>query len=183
MATKKTNPDASNDFDRRPPRQMVHIDVDELLYWSHRISEYREYAPEDLESFAKKITPALLSAERQFNLDLANPMERAVLLRVLADLLFDRRKRGRPLYSKKWTGYRLYQLARDCEEVKKDRPKLSDARAAAAIKKRYPERYKDTSSEMMRQRLPEARWYHEENLAKLAEADPPTDYEAEQDFD
>jgi hypothetical protein len=163
---KKTN-DVSKDFERAPPRRKVTIDVDNIHYWSVKIHGLREYYPHTIRSLAKKNTPALLNAAKQFDLDLANPIERAVLLRVLADLLFGpRRKKGRPLHSKKWTGTRLSQLARDCEEVKKDRPKLSDAKAAIIIKKRHPERYEDTSSEMMRQRLPEA-------LAKgLEDTDP-----------
>jgi hypothetical protein len=107
--------------------------------------------------FLQSNTRALLKPAQVFDIDLANPIETAVLLRILALLLFGpRRKKGRPLHIKKWTDARLFQLARDCEEVKKDHPKLSYARAAVAIKRRYPERYGDTSSEMMRQRLPKA---------------------------
>ena len=130
----------------------------EIHYWSYRVDYNREYDPEKFKIFAKQNTRALLKAARQFNIDLANPIETAVLLRILALLLFGpERKKGRPLNSKKWNRLRLTQLAIDCEKIKKDRPRLSDAKAAVVIKRRYPERYEDTSSEMMRQRLPQAR--------------------------
>ena len=164
---KKTSRDVSEDFDRPPPQQMVRIDVDELSYWSSRLYCDRKDAPKDLESFAKKKTTALVEAARFFELDLYSPMDRAILLRVLADILFrPRRKRGRPPNSKKWTATRLSQLACDCEEVKRGRPKLSSARAAGAIKNRYPKRYEHTSSEMIRQRLPQARTRHADILVK-----------------
>jgi hypothetical protein len=55
----------------------------------------------------------------------------------------------------------LLRLAEDRIEVEQEWPKkLSDRKAATEIKKRHPERYKDTSSEMMRQMLREARLYH-----------------------
>ena len=157
---KKTN--GKDDFDGPPPRQIVHIDVDDMHYLSHRTYEAREYDPQKFNGFAKQNTLALTKAAQFFGLDLANPVETAILLRLLAYLLFGpKRKKGRPLHSKKWTGRRLFQLALDCEEIKKDRPKLSDAKAANIIKKQHPKRYEDTSSEMMRQRLPEARQFYE----------------------
>jgi hypothetical protein len=67
------------------------------------------------------------------------------------------------------------QLAEDHIEVKKDSPKLSNSKAAGEIKKRNPGRYKDTSAEMMRQMLREARsahwWRGEEALEASIEAD------------
>jgi hypothetical protein len=85
MAMKKSvNKD---DLDRPPAKRKVSIDVDDILYWHFHIDSDREYDPEKIRSFAKENTPALLRAARQFDLDLADPMERAVLLRVLADLL------------------------------------------------------------------------------------------------
>jgi len=66
------------------------------------------------------------------------------------------------------------RLAADRVEVKRKFPKLSDKKAAAEIKKRHPGRYKDTSAEMMRQMLPEARrahwWSDEEADQAVADA-------------
>ena len=59
----------------------------------------------------------------------------------------------------------LIQLAVDCNNVKTDKPGISDKRAAAEIKRRHPARYKHNSAEMIRQNLRRARmWLENENL-------------------
>jgi hypothetical protein len=103
---------------------------------------------------------ALSRAAKQFGFDLRKEEDRRRLLFILADVVFGG-KRGRPQGSKKWVSSRLLRLAEDRIEVEQEWPKkLSDRKAATEIKKRHPERYKDTSSEMMRQMLREARLYH-----------------------
>jgi len=103
---------------------------------------------------------ALSRAEKHFGLDSKHDQDRLRLLYILADIVFGVGRPGRPRDSKKWASDRLVQLHEDHIEVKKDLPKLSNGKAAAEIKKRYPDRYKDTSAEMMRQMLREARLAH-----------------------
>jgi hypothetical protein len=114
---------------------------------------------------------ALSSAEKHFGLDSNDDQDRLRLLYILADIVFGVGRRGRPRDSKKWASDRLVQLHEDHIEVKKDLPKLSNSKAAAEIKKRYPDRYKDTSAEMMRQMLREARsahWRSDEEAVQAA---------------
>jgi hypothetical protein len=112
---------------------------------------------------------ALSRAEKHFGLDRKNEHDRLHLLYILADIVFGVGRRGRPPASKKWKSNKLWQLAKDHIAVKKDLPKLSNTKAAEQIKKRYPDRYKHTSAEMVRQMLPEAhfeREFWEEVLAE-----------------
>jgi hypothetical protein len=125
---------------------------------------------------------ALSKAQKHFGLDLENDRDRRNLLYILADIVFGVGKRGRPRYSKKWDYYRLLRLAEDRIEVERVLPKLSDRKAATEIKKRHPDRYKDTSAEMMRQMLREARsahWWHGEEAAQAAIDAAREEWEAE----
>ena len=78
-----------------------------------------------------------------------------LLLHILADVLFG--KAGRPKGSKKWDSSKLLQLAHHHLEVKWHSPKLSAMGAMIEVKKRYPEHYRNTTEEMMRQMLRAAR--------------------------
>src|SRR5262249_19876778 len=120
--------------------------------------------------------PAALSeAAEYFGLDLAKSAEQALLLHILADIVFGERKKGRPRTNKgKWDVARLIQLAIDCNKIKEDSPGISDKKAVGEIKSRYRERYKYATSEMMRQRLGLARqWLDNENRIRADRGMPP----------
>jgi hypothetical protein len=109
--------------------------------------------------------PALSEAAKYFDLQLGKPAEQSLLLHILADVVFGERKRGRPRTKKgKWDVLTLIQLAIDCNKIKEETPGISDKKAVGEIKRRYRERYKYATSEMMRQRLrPARRWLENEN--------------------
>ena len=110
-------------------------------------------------------SPPLCEAAKFFDLDLKNETERNALLGILAAVVFNRPRKGRPQQNKgKWDVLTLIQLAVDCNNVKTDTPGISDKKAAAEIKRRHPARYKHNSAEMMRQNLKLARmWLENEN--------------------
>jgi hypothetical protein len=110
-------------------------------------------------------SPPLCEAAKFFALDLKNETERSALLGILAAVVFNRPKKGRPKHNKgKWDVLTLIQLAVDCNNVKTDMPGISDKKAAAEIKRRHPARYKHNSVEMVRQNLKLARmWLESEN--------------------
>jgi hypothetical protein len=65
--------------------------------------------------------PALFEAAEFFGLHLGNPAEEALLLHILADVVFGGRKKGRPRTNKgKWDAVKLIQLAIDCNKIKED---------------------------------------------------------------
>ena len=73
----------------------------------------------------------LLKAGEFFGLDLSNQAHLDLLLVILADVVFGEQKKGRPPAKKrKWDRLKLIQLAVDCNKVKEDMPKISDAKAA-----------------------------------------------------
>src|SRR4029453_13347281 len=63
--------------------------------------------------------PGLSKAADFFGLDLSKSEQRALLLDILADVIFGEQKKGRPPAKKaKWDRLRLIQLAVDCNKVK-----------------------------------------------------------------
>jgi hypothetical protein len=110
-------------------------------------------------------SPQLCEAAKFFDLDLKNETERSALLGILAGVVFNKPKKGRPQHNKgKWDVLTLIQLAVDCNNVKTDKHGISDKKAAAEIKRRHPARYKHNSAEMIRQNLRLARmWLEDEN--------------------
>ena len=109
--------------------------------------------------------PSLNRAAEIFDLDLSVDAQRALLLQILADVLFAESKKGRPPAKKaKWDRLRLIQLAVDCNKVKAETPGISDKKAASMIKHNFSNRYKHASAEMIRQYLADARiWLENEN--------------------
>jgi hypothetical protein len=146
---------------------------DRLAHWRAAISRWRSepLIIDDRSMFeiccemmAMPSSP-LSDAAKFFDLDLDNETQRGALLGILASIVFSKPKSGRPRASKgKWDVLALIQLAVDYNNVKADAPEVSDKKAAAEIKKRYPVRYKHDSSEMIRQNLRPARgWLENEN--------------------
>jgi hypothetical protein len=102
--------------------------------------------------------PGLSKAADFFGLDLSKSEQRALLLDILADVIFGEQKKGRPPTKKrKWDALTLIQLAVDCNKVKAEAPGISDKKAAGIIKDHFPRRYKHASPEMIRQYLMGAR--------------------------
>jgi hypothetical protein len=108
----------------------------------------RMLTPEEFE-------PSLRRAEEYLRLDRADPW----LLRVLADVLFHDRKKGRPKRTKRRDLDFLVQLDVDRRAVEKDHPAISDRKAAGEIKKRY-DRYKHITERTIRESLKDARGHH-----------------------
>jgi hypothetical protein len=110
-------------------------------------------------------SPPLSEAAEFFGLDLKSDTERGALLGILAAVVFNKPKKGRPSqHKRKWDTSTLIQLAVDCNNVKANTPEISDKKAAAEIKNRNPARYKHNSAEMIRQQLKSARiWLENEN--------------------
>jgi hypothetical protein len=146
---------------------------DGLAYWRAALSEFRAESRfidnrSMFEIFCKMMampSPLLCEAAKFFDLDLDNETQRGALLGILASIVFSKPKSGRPRANKsKWDVLTLIQLAVDCNNVKADAPGISDTKAGAEIKKRFPVRYKHDSPLMIRQNLKPAReWLENEN--------------------
>ena len=147
---------------------------DGVAYYQNAIreakAEHDEYC-DPFESFCTIMGNVhfLYKAAESFDLDLANQAQRDALLGVLATIVFSEPAKGRPRQQiGKWDRLTLIQLAVDCNNVKADTPGISDMKAAAEVKARYPGRYKHNSAEMIRQKLKLARmWLENENLERV----------------
>ena len=98
--------------------------------------------------------PTLSNAFAFFGLDKTNERDRAILLNVLADIVFARPKKGRKrgIINKSWDPAKLLDLAirdRQCGLN-------NDSKTAEELKRRFKD-YKRIQREAIRQRLPEAR--------------------------
>ena len=94
--------------------------------------------------------PPLYEAAKFFDFDLKDETERSALLGILAAVVFNEPKKGRPKQHKgKWDVLTLIQLAVDSNNVRADTPGISNKKAAAEIKRRHPTRYKHNSEEMI----------------------------------
>jgi hypothetical protein len=89
-----------------------------------------------------------------FGLDKTNKRDRAILLNVLADIVFAQPKKGRPgAITKSWDPARLLDLA-----IRDHQCGLNnDSKTAEELKERFKGDYKGIQREAIRQRLPEAR--------------------------
>jgi hypothetical protein len=100
---------------------------------------------------------SLTAAAQFFKLDLAADYQREILLRVLADVLFGKR-RGRPKGSNsKWHRHRRTLLALVYERAKAAFPELSDAKIAKLMSESGRSPFKGENPEQLRQRLIAAR--------------------------
>jgi hypothetical protein len=137
-----------------------------LAYWRAEVSQLRS-EPEGwplsesyFDASCKVIgapSPILHEAADFFGLDLRREAERALLLAILADVIFGKAPKGRPKeHKRRWSRFRLVRLAVDRETIKRQAPELSDVKAAAILKKRFPKRYRHDSSVTLRQKLREA---------------------------
>jgi hypothetical protein len=120
---------------------------------------------------------SVAAAARYYGLDPKNPRQRETLFYILADAIFDSRKRGRPWGSKTSWGQRLITLGEIYREKKYKNPKLSDAKIAKLIKQDHAE-FKNDDPDQIRQRLRAAEeaysdWYFEFQ----ADNEPPEDWE------
>jgi hypothetical protein len=129
---------------------------DEVFYWRKRVQLERRFFPEKFNHFAKASPPELSTSARAFDLDPADTIESAVLLRALAQLLFQQRARGRPVGSRVWGSERLIGLWNHYTQVRKENPRVKKERAAQEIKTRWPDIYKTDSVTTLRQRIPNA---------------------------
>jgi hypothetical protein len=118
--------------------------------------DVRECSPDLWPHFCgdpKKRSAAVLKAANYFNLDLTSEAESALLLQILAGVVFP--GSGRPKRSKQWGIARLTKLGTHWREVERASPGISDSKAAKEIKKRYPKLYQ--SDVVIRPRLPDAK--------------------------
>jgi hypothetical protein len=95
-------------------------------------------------------------AFKYFGLDQKLASHRAILTLALIDVLFHKRKKGRPKGSRAWNQARLFMLGLHYEELANSKPRISDAKAANEIKRRFSH-YRHISSEAIRARLPAAK--------------------------
>jgi hypothetical protein len=139
-----------------------------------------------LARFGYRREPAsVAAAARYYGLDPKNPRQRETLFYMLADAIFESRKRGRPKGSRTSWGHRLVILGDIYKEKKYKNPKLSDAKIAKLIKQERVE-FKNDDPDQIRQRLREAKeaysnWYFE---FQADNDEPPEDWEPpEPDYD
>jgi hypothetical protein len=120
-------------------RAFLFSTTDEFDEWSSRGSS-DERAP-------------IRRAAKFFDLDHTKSAHTALLLRILADVTFRYRRRGRRRGTKKWDTTALLRLGAHRQAVEKIKPGLSDSKAAKEIKERYKPEYKSDAPETIRQRL------------------------------
>jgi hypothetical protein len=152
---------------RSRQRQRTGQIAERLAYWKSAVEEQKSKPRGDLpfsdfDAFcrvAAACDPLLYEAADFFDLDLESEIQKAVLLRILVDVVFAKPAKGRPKkHIKKWGRFRLVRLAVDLEKMKQATPNLSDSKAADLLKKKFPKRYQHNSAEMIRQKnLREAR--------------------------
>jgi hypothetical protein len=123
---------------------------------ARRLEEAREWLfrePKNLKTIAKTITPSLKKAAAAFGLDPKDPHDAAILLRILAQLVFSDGKRGRPPNTSKWIHPREYDLGYHFHLLRQEKPRIKLTAAAKAIKLRWPKEYADSSETTLRQRM------------------------------
>jgi hypothetical protein len=103
-------------------------------------------------------TPMLSEAAKYFDLDPTKAADATILLHILADVIFKpARAPNRPGGSRKWDVQRLFRLGVHRMLVEREAPHISDRKAGAAIKQRFPKCYQHDDDRTIRQRLPAAR--------------------------
>lgn len=133
----------------------------EEIYWTRSFLDVQRHDNiERFKSRAKESTPALLEAGRAFDLDPTDPVEAAVLLRELAEIVFGTNKRGRRRGSKAWNTWRLRRLWEHYTQIKRENPRIKNTLAAEEIKVRWKDIYKGNSVTTLRQRISDAHRAH-----------------------
>jgi hypothetical protein len=113
--------------------------------------------------------PASLErAAEYFGLNHTHPPDLFVLAILLAENLFGERKRGRKPGNVLWDSNKYLQLGFKYMDLKRERPRESDAKLAVAIAEDSEFREYRRNPELIRQRLPEAKRQHEEWWAETA---------------
>ena len=122
-----------------------------------RIKAAREWhqwlTRDELKTHSQAITPALKKAATALALDPKDSQQAAIMLRILAALVFSNGKRGRPHASLKWGHEREFGLGYHFDLLRQENPKIKIGRAASAIKRRWPKEYADCSETTLRQRM------------------------------
>jgi hypothetical protein len=149
----------------------------EWLGWS---SESRYVTWPDVTEFVAeglKCDPrSLEKAAHFFGLDHTHPDDLSILVHILAEEVFGTRKRGRKTGGKIWNSERYLELGFSYQIVKRENPKLSDAKISQIIgnSPQFSE-YKN-NSEQIRQKFPQARRQYEDWRLEFAEQLDAPDY-------
>jgi hypothetical protein len=133
-----------------------------LAYWRELLDSIRsELTPKSakrkFESLSRQRTPYLDKAANYFDLKVSRRTDAAILVRILASVIFDSREKNRPAGSKKWDEVRLFQLFIHHKLIEREKPSISDSRAAEEIKNRFPGHYQRDEPATIRQRILAAR--------------------------
>ena len=132
--------------------------ADKLKFWKELLEDATECDPELLPDLfydgtnAKRFT-ALLRAAEYFKLDLSRKGDSHQLLHILAEVTFS--SAGRKKGALRWGVKQLNELGAHWQEIERERPGISDSKAAKEIRERYPKQYQSPAS--IRPRLPDAR--------------------------
>jgi hypothetical protein len=152
---------------------------DYLKRFAEKVEDHRELLPADeFRSMKTHWTSvsrdASLRAAKYFGLDLNDEIDRALMVGVLARALFPKAGRGRKKGSYVWDGERLLILGERLRKLVAAYPRMSDSEAARKLPDLYPE-YKHLNWQMLRQRLPDARFELEVMKTDGIGATPPKD--------
>src|SRR5262245_26210004 len=135
----------------------------ELKGWRNHLELFRAKRSEEYRAYLAELAggPAprrLARAGEYFGLNPTDPIESAVLLRILSDVLFP--KKGRRKGTKEWDTERLLFLAEQVKWLEAKHPRWNDSRLAQEIhEKMSPGFYK--SRHAVRQKLSTARAIHD----------------------
>jgi hypothetical protein len=114
-------------------------------------------------TITKRNADEVVRAAKFLGLDPKDPAHLAILLPILADILFRPNTKGRPRGVKKWDRLLLFALGAHRLAIEEEHPGISDQKAAKKLKL-LPE-YKHDSVESLRQRLSPARYQYALTLA------------------
>jgi hypothetical protein len=119
--------------------------------------DFRELAEHWLARYKAAGANSLETAGQAFDLDPENDADRALLLRILADIAFGVRKLGRPKGTDRWNSASLFMLGFHEYQLKRKNPDLTDSKVSKLIKAAHASSYRDTTAEAIRTELPRAR--------------------------
>ena len=136
---------------------------------------FREIADRRLSSYQAKGSRSLEKAIEYFDLDLRDEEDSDLLLRILADIAFGVRPKGRRKGTTRWNSGSLFILGFHDDLVRRKNPEMSDGDISKLIKKTHSKTYKRTTSGAIRTQLPIARREY-----VIIKAGPPVPPAAEQ---
>ena len=118
--------------------------------------DFREIADRRLRGYQAKVS-SLDTAAEFFGFKLSHQDDSELLLRILADIAFGARPKGRRKGAGKWNSASLFILGFHDDLVRRKNPEMSDNEISKLVKNAHSKTYSDTTAGAIRTQLPVAR--------------------------